>query len=52
MRHPRRLAYTLQEPLKEELAKIQKQIMVNLGVDEISEWCNRFVLVLKPNGKL
>ena len=36
---PRRLAYALQEPLKEELNRLHKQqIIVPLGVDEMSEW--------------
>ena len=38
---PRRLAYALDKPLKEELKWLQKQqIIVLLGVDETSEWCN------------
>ena len=30
----------------------KQQMIVFLGVDETSEWCNRFVLVPKPNGKV
>ena len=26
--------------------------MTPLGIDETVEWCNRFVLVPKPNGKV
>ena len=49
---PRRVAYALQKPLKEELKWIQKkQIIVQLCVDETSESCNSFVLVPKANGK-
>ena len=29
----------------------RKQIIVPLGMDETSEWCNSFVLVLKANSK-
>ena len=50
---PRRLAYALQEPLKEEMYQLYKQlIIVLLDVDEISEWCKSFVLVPKANGKV
>ena len=39
--------------LKKELEKLQQQdIITPLGVDERAEWCNSFVLVLKPNGKV
>ena len=35
---PRRVAYSLQEPLKEELDQLQKQqITIPLGVGETSE---------------
>ena len=45
---PRKVAYVLQKPLKEELEGLQKQqIIVPLGVNETSEWCNSFVLVPK-----
>ena len=50
---PRKVAYALQEPFKEELHRLQKQwIIVPLGVDETLEWCNSFVIVLKANNKL
>ena len=43
----------LQEPLKKELDRLQKQqIIMPLGVDETSEWCNSFVLGPKANGKV
>ena len=49
----RKVAYVLQQPLKEELYTWQKQeIIVPLDVEETSEWCNSFVLVPKANGKL
>ena len=39
--------------LKNELDKLVKQgIIVSLGMDEPSEWCNLFVCVWKPNGKI
>ena len=48
----RRVAYILQEPLMEELDRLQKQlIIVSLGVDQTSEWCNSLDLVPKVNGK-
>ena len=50
---PRRVAYVLQKPLKEELEWLQKQqVIVPLGVDEMSEWCNSFIIVSKTNGKV
>ena len=49
----RRVAHFLQECLKEELQRLQRQqIIVQLGMDETSEWCNSFVLVPKANGKV
>ena len=40
-----------QVPLKDELDRLQKQqIIVPPGVNETSEWCNSFALVLKANG--
>ena len=49
---PKRVAYSLQESLKEELDGLQKQqIIVLLNVDGTSEWCNSFFLVPKANGK-
>ena len=50
---PRHVAYTLHKPFEEELKRLQKQdIIAPLGIDETSEWCNSFVLVLKENGKV
>ena len=47
---PRRVAPVLQKPLNEELELLQKhQITVPLGVDEMSECCNSFILVPKAN---
>ena len=47
------MAYVLQKSLKEELKRLQKQdIIAPLRVDDISEWCNSFVLVSKANGKV
>ena len=51
--HPRHVAYVLQKPFKEELEQLQKMdIITPLGVDEMAEWCNSFVLVPKVNGKV
>ena len=50
---PQGVAYVLKNPLKEELDRLQKQqIIIPLEVDEISEWCNSFVLVPRANGKV
>ena len=50
---PMRVAYSLQEPLREELDQLQKQqIIVTQGVDETLEWCNSLLLVNKANGKV
>ena len=39
--------------IKNELDKLVKQgFIVPLGIDEPSEWCNLFVCVQKPNGKI
>ena len=47
------MAYALQKPFKEELEHLQElDIIVPLGVDEMAEWCNSFVLVPKANGKV
>ena len=49
----RHIAYVLQKPFKEELQLLQElDIILLLGVDETSEWCNSFVLVPKANGKV
>ena len=40
-------------PFKDELDQLQKiDIITLLGVDKMAEWCNRFVLVPKVNGKV
>ena len=50
---PRQVAYMLQKPFKEELECLQKMdIIYTLGVDEMAEWCNSFVLVPKANGRV
>ena len=50
---PRHVAYVLQKPFKEELECLQKMdIITPLGVDEMAEWCNSFVMVPKANGKV
>ena len=47
-----RVVSALQESLREELKCLQKQqIIVFMGVDEMSEWCNSFVLVPKADGR-
>ena len=47
------VAYVLQKLFKEELDCLQKLgIITPLGVDEMAEWCNSFVLVPKANGKV
>ena len=50
---PRCIAYALQKLFKEELEHLQElDIIVPLGVDEMAEWCNSFVLVPKANSKV
>ena len=50
---PKKIVYTLQDPLMEELELLHKQkIIVPLGVDEMSELCISFVLVPKANGRV
>ena len=50
---PRHVVYALQKPFKEQLQHLQElDIIVPLGVDETAEWCNRYVLVPKANGKV
>ena len=47
------MVYVQQEPIKEELEKFKKQeIIVPLGKDKTSKWCNSFRLVPEANGKL
>ena len=46
------VAYAVQKPFKEKYEQLQKQdIITLLGMDEIVEWCNSFVLVPKSSGK-
>ena len=42
---PRCMEYKLQQPLKEELECIWKQQIIPLGVDEMAEWWNIFMMV-------
>ena len=50
---PRHVAYALQKLFKEELEHLQEfDIIAPLGVDEMAESCNSFVLVPKTNGKV
>ena len=50
---PRHMAYVLQKPFKEELEWLQElDIIAPLGVDEMAEWCNSFVVVPKTNSKV
>ena len=45
------MAYALKELFRKELAHAQQQqIIVLLGLDNTSDWCNGFVLVPMPNG--
>ena len=47
------VAYVLQKPFEEELKRLQKHdITAPPGVDEMSEWCNSFLLVPKANRKV
>ena len=50
---PRHMAYALQKLFKEELEWLQElDIIAPLGVDEMAEWCNSFMVVPKANGKM
>ena len=50
---PRCIAYAPQQQFKEAFQRLQmQQIIIPLWVDESSEWCNSFVLVLKARGKV
>ena len=41
------------KPFKDKLGQLQQMdIITPLGVDEMLEWCNSFVLVSKTNGKV
>ena len=47
------VVYALQKSFKEWLEQIQQQdIITPLGMNEIVEWCNSFILVPMSNGKL
>ena len=42
------VAYTLQESFKKELERLKEQeILAPLGVDEMSKWCNSFVICIQ-----
>ena len=50
---PRHIAYALQKLFKEEMERLQQQdIITSLGIDKIAEWCNSFILIPKPSGKV
>ena len=50
---PRCVAYVLQKPFKDKLDRLQQlDIITQLEVDEMSEWCNSFVLLPKTNSKV
>ena len=42
--------YAVQEPLKEELDRLQKQQISTPGHHKASQWCNNFELVAKAIG--
>ena len=47
---PRHVAYTLQEPFKNKLERLQEQqILTPLYQNKTAEWCNSFVIVPQPN---
>ena len=48
------MAYALQEAFKVDLDRFEKkqQIIIPLGVDKASLWCNNSVLVPKPNDEV
>ena len=48
-----RVAHSLQEFLKKEFNRLDKEgIIVLLGIDEPSRWCNSFVCICKANEKI
>ena len=50
---PWHISYGLQKPFKEELERLQEQdIITSLGIDELVEWCNSFILEPKPDGEV
>ena len=47
------IIHALQKPFKEEMERLQQQdIITPLGINEMVQWCNSFVLVPKHNGKV
>ena len=47
----RHATYTLQQPFKKELERLQEQqVLASIGLYETAEWCNSFIIVPKPNG--
>ena len=47
------MAYALQKPFHDKLERLQQQHRkAPLGVNEVSEWCNPFVVAPKANGKI
>ena len=47
------IAYAPQTPFKEELERLQQlDIITPLGIDEMADRCNSFILVPNPNGKV
>ena len=49
----RHIAYAIQKLFKEELERLQQLgIIIPIGIDEMAEWCNSFILIPKPNGKV
>ena len=47
------VVYALHGLPREELERFKKQqIIVPIDADEMSEWCNSFVLISKENGKV
>ena len=50
---PCHISYPLQTSFKEELERHQQQdLITQLGINEMAEWCNIFVPVPKPCGKV
>ena len=51
--HQWHVTYRLQKPFKEELERLQLQdIITPLGIEEMVEGCNSFILIPKPSGKV
>ena len=50
---PRRVAHALQEPLQDELDRLQTQeVIIHLDINETSKWCKSFMLVPKANDRV